>query len=180
MIRHGQSVANEGQYFSGNLDVELTDLGRTQADKARQIVEKLVDKPVNIIHSHLQRARNTAEIINTNLKRPIHETPLLGEHHFGDWEKQPWGDIRARFHAGENPPNGESHDEFMKRIQKGITHALSFDGPVLIACHGGVFRAFYRLFNNSENFTPIENCVLYEFTPDESNADFPWIINAIR
>ena len=41
MIRHGQSEANAAQYFSGNLDVALTDKGRAQADIARTYVEKL-------------------------------------------------------------------------------------------------------------------------------------------
>lgn len=179
MIRHGQSVANEAQIFSGNLDVALTDLGRTQAAAARLHVESLTDKPVQIIHSHLQRARHTAEIINENLKLPLHETSLLGEHHFGDWENQPWEPTRAEFHNGIDPPNGETHDDFATRVQKGINHALSFNAPVLIACHGGIFRAFYRLYNNSENFIPIQNCVLYEFTPDNTNDEFPWIIKAL-
>jgi len=178
MIRHGQSIANEGQYFSGNLDVPLTDLGRAQADNARQIVEALNDKPDYIIHSHLQRARITAEIINTNLKLPISETALIGEHHFGDWEKQPWGDIRTAFHAGENPPNGETHDDFMKRIQSALDFALNHsDGTPLIACHGGVFRAFNRLHAQPDKTT--KNCVLYKFTPDPASTDFPWVVEEI-
>ena len=32
MIRHGESVANRDRYFSGNLDVALTDLGKQQAE----------------------------------------------------------------------------------------------------------------------------------------------------
>ena len=181
MIRHGQSVANEAQYFSGNLDVELTDLGRRQAAQARDVVENLVDKPVRIVHSHLQRARHTAEIINQDLGLPISETPLLGEHHFGDWEKQPWDKIRPRFYAGENPPNGETHQAFAERICEGLNQALGKgDDPVLIASHGGVFRAFYCLYDNFKNFERIENCVLYEFTPNDGNPDFPWDVKAVR
>lgn len=175
MIRHGQSVANEGQYMSGNMDVALTDLGREQANTARQHVEALTTRPVNIVHSHLQRARHTAEIINQNINSPLHETSLLGEIHFGDWENQPWYKVRDRFYAGENPPNGETHDEFSARVKDGINWALEIDGPVLIACHGGVFRAFNHLYN--KKIKPIKNCVLYEFIPNKSQQDFPWIIN---
>jgi len=174
MIRHGQSVANEGQYFSGNLDVALTDLGRAQAEQARQIVEGLDDKPTHIVHSHLQRARITAEIINQNLKLSMTELSEIGEHNFGQWEKQPWGEMRARFHAGENPPGGETHDAFITRIKKALNTALSMEGTPLIACHGGVFRAFNRM--HDADYEPTENCVLYVFNPIDDNPSFPWDI----
>ncbi len=177
MIRHGQSVANRDGYFSGNMDVELTDLGKEQASIARPHLENLTDKPLCIIHSHLQRARHTAEIMNQNLKLPMHETSLLGEHHFGDWHGEDWDIVRPHFFNGKNPPNGETHDEFMERVCKGINWALEFKGPVLIACHGGVFRAFNRLYNQPHQ--SIENCVLYEFTPHEATPDFPWRIQPI-
>lgn len=176
MIRHGQSVANRDGYFSGNIDVELTDLGKEQAVKARAHVEALETKPVRIIHSHLQRARHTAEIINENLKLPMHETPLLGEHRFGDWENRPKSVIHPRFFSNENPPNGETHDAFTTRARMGINHALSFEGLALITCHGGVFRAFSQLYGQEGDS---ENCVLYEFTPHEATPNFPWKIKMV-
>lgn len=178
MIRHGQSIANEGGYFSGNMDVALTTLGQEQADEARIIVEGLKCKPHYIFHSHLQRAKNTALAINENLNLPTFETPLLGEHHFGEWEGQPWGDVKPAFYGGQNPPEGETHDEFMHRIQEGISKALNHqEGTPLIACHGGVFRAFYRLYN--EEMNGIKNCVLYKFTPAPDKPDMPWDIKPI-
>ncbi len=177
MIRHGESIANRDGYFSGNMDVELTDLGKEQAQQAITPVEALQPKPVQIIHSHLERARHTAEIINHNLQLPMYETSLLGEHHLGDWHGEPWDIIRPRFFSGENPPGGETHNEFAVRIRDGINWALEKDGPVLIVCHGGVFRGFYRLYNAECDI--IENCVLYEFTPDNSTPDFPWKVKAM-
>ncbi len=179
MIRHGQSVANEGRYFSGNLDVELTDKGREQAKDAREHVEKLVHKPVQIVHSHLSRARDTATIINQNIGLPMTEMDLLGEHHFGDWERASWEEKRPLFMAGENPPNGETHDDFTARVKRGLNTALELEGPILIACHGGIFRAFYHLYDNLENFNRIENCRLYSFTPNESRSEFPWDIEKV-
>jgi len=179
MIRHGQSEANAAKYFSGNLDVSLTDKGRNQAEVARAHVEKLVDKPVQIIHSHLSRARDTATIINQNLQLPMTEISDLGEHHFGEWERESWDAKRPLFDAGENPPGGETHDEFAARVKRGLNTALEMDGPVLIACHGGIFRAFYKLYDNFKNFNRIENCKLYSFTPNPSRAHFPWDIEMI-
>jgi len=178
MIRHGQSVANLEGYYSGNLDVALTDLGITQAETARQHVESLDNKPLRIVHSHLQRARNTAKIINQNLQLPMHETPLLGEQHFGDWEKTPHVPYKSVTRRGNSPPNGETNHDFEQRIAKGINKTLESDELPLIACHGGVFRAFYELYNNIDNFEATQNCVLYEFTPNPSAPHFPWNIEA--
>jgi broad specificity phosphatase PhoE len=179
MIRHGQSVANRDQYFSGNLDVALTEKGKQQASLAGKILDKLSTPPRLIIHSHLSRARDTAAIMNQNLKLPMQESALIGEHHFGDWEKKPWGDIRPRFYAGENPPNGETHKAFHARIQQGLTHAIhQSPSPVLIVCHGGVFRAFHCLYNAP--FEKTENAKLYHFKPSQSTTDFPWEIKLIE
>ncbi len=179
MIRHGQSVANRDQYFSGNLDVALTDLGKEQAALAGKVLDKLPAPPNLIVHSHLSRARDTATIMNQNLKLPMQEEPLIGEHHFGDWEKQPWSDIRPRFYAGENPPNGETHAAFHERIKKALTDILNNSpAPVLIVCHGGVFRAFHCLY--SAPFERTENAKLYHFKPKANAPDFPWDIDLIK
>lgn len=177
MIRHGESTANRDGYFSGNLDVKLTERGRQQASLARDAVENLEVKPVTIVHSHLSRAIDTAQIINEGLNLPLYETTLLGEHQFGDWEREPWEGIRPRFHAGENPPNGETHEAFGDRVKKGFQFALEKDGPVLIVCHGGVFRGFNYLYGKTMH--GIENCKLYSFTPNNENDAFPWDISLI-
>ena len=177
MIRHGQSVANRDQFASGNIDVPLTELGKNQAEAARLVVEALEIKPTVIIHSHLARARDTARIINMNLGLEMHETPLIGEHHFGEWEKQPWKEIRPRFLAGENPPGGETHEAFAQRIRQGIHFAFEQGELPLIACHGGVFKGFGHLFE--EEIHGIQNCQLYRFTPIKEQTNFPWDIQTI-
>lgn len=177
MIRHGESIANRDGYFSGNLDVELTNTGKQQAERARTTFESLSIKPTIIIHSHLSRARDTASIINAGYQLPMIETHLLGEHHFGDWEKMPWQDVRPAFLAGQNPPNGESHEDFKNRCHKGFQFALKHEGTPLIVCHGGVFRGFSALYGKEMH--GITNCTLYSFEVNESEPDFPWKITLI-
>lgn len=174
MIRHGESVANESGYFSGNLDVALTDKGRHQAEQVKKIANNLDEKPSIIIHSHLSRARDTASIINEALHLDMLETPLLGEHHFGDWEKKPWGDVRPRFMNGEDPPNGESRAAFNARVAKGFIWALNQCEMPLIVCHGGVFRGLYE--NHGSEIHGIENCQLYKFLPSNDPV-FPWKVS---
>ena len=64
MIRHGQTEANAAQIMAGSIDSPLTALGRQQAKNVHDILENLEIKPKTIIHSHLSRAKETAEILN--------------------------------------------------------------------------------------------------------------------
>ncbi len=178
MIRHGESESNAGRYFGGNQDVALTEKGRAQAHRALAIIDALNDKPDQIVHSHLQRARDTASIVNTHMQLPMHETTLVGEQCYGDWEKQPWDTIRAQYDTSDNPPNGESHDDFDDRVKRGINYALDFEGTILIACHGGVFKAFRRLYNDEANHSSVANCAIFSFTPTD-HPSMPWKIDEI-
>lgn len=174
MIRHGQSTANAQELLAGGgWDAELTDLGRQQAKDTQSIFQNLAIKPSVIIHSHLIRARDTARIINETLHLPLHEIPDVAEHNVGEWEGQPWDITRPLLDQRIDPPGGESHVTFRNRVKRGITHAIAHsDDPVLIVCHGGVFRGLGDLYGL--RFHRIDNCVLYQFTPID--APFPWQI----
>jgi len=174
MIRHGESVANLGQYASGHVDVELTEKGIAQAYAAQKIVDALELKPTIIIHSHLQRARNTAKILNENLKLPMVEDAAIAEQNYGDWEGKSWELTRQPTRDGIDPPNGETHAAFHQRVRGAITNFVnSHSGPVMIVCHGGVFRAFGALYQSP--MVGIENCSLHHFEP-RVDAAFPWNI----
>lgn len=175
MIRHGESTANLEQIASGHVDVALTEKGIAQAYAAQKIVEALEVKPSIIIHSHLQRARNTAKILNENLNLPMVEDALIAEQHYGDWEGKSWSITRQPTRDGIDPPNGESHADFHQRVRNSITKFVNgHAGPVMIVCHGGVFRAFGALYKAQMH--GIENCSLHHFEPDAANANFPWNI----
>lgn len=176
MIRHGESEANVKQVFSGHVDVALTALGREQARAAGKLIAALPDawQPKRIVHSHLSRARDTAALINDSLGGvPMSETPDIAEQNFGEWEGQSWDDVRPFLQAGHDPVNGESHRAFGERVRRAIHDAISAaDDLPLIVCHGGVFRAFARLYG--QEMTGVVNCVPYRFAP--RNHDYPWEI----
>lgn len=178
MIRHGESTANVEQYASGHVDVPLTEKGIAQAVSARTTIEALDIKPTLIVHSHLQRARNTARIINENLNIPMVEEPMIAEQHYGDWEGVHWDLTRQQIRDGIDPPNGETHAAFASRIADAVTrHVSSAPAPVMFVCHGGVFRAIGALYNHK--IVGIENCALHHFEPQEDDlaVAFPWKIN---
>lgn len=175
MIRHGESEANLGEYASGHIDVALTLKGLDQARAAKSVVEGLEIRPTRIIHSHLQRARITAEIINEDLRLPMTEDPMIAEQNYGDWEGQAWVYSRQPIRNGEDPPNGETHAAFHERVKNAVTrYVTEFEGPVLIVCHGGVFRALGALYGTK--IVGVENCMLHHFSPCVETPDFPWTI----
>ncbi|PCJ99853.1 MAG: hypothetical protein COA45_03290 [Zetaproteobacteria bacterium] len=174
MIRHGETEANKAEIMAGSLDSPLTNKGREQAKAVQNIVKSLKIKPKAIIHSHLSRARDTATIINQVLNVPLHEDKDIAELHAGDWEGVSYDECRELLKGWVTPPNGESFSEFGKRIQRGKTYNLNkHNGPILIVCHGGVFRGFGGLYNL---MTPpmFKNCHLYEFKPAPHDKHFPW------
>lgn len=174
MIRHGQTEANAAEVMAGSMDSPLTKHGREQAYAVQKIVASLSVKPKVIAHSHLSRARDTANIINEVLGVPMMEDPDLAELHAGDWEGVPWADCPDLLTGWPDPPGGEPFEEFMLRVKRGKNrHLEAHEGPVLIVCHGGVFRAFGKLYD-LEVGSIIQNCHLYEFEPDPEGGSFPW------
>lgn len=179
MIRHGQTEANAARIMAGSLDSPLTQLGRDQARTARLAIENLDIKPRFITHSHLSRARETAEIINENLKLPMIEDKDLAEIHVGEWEGLPYDDIQDAFRTWETAPEGESMDEFFARLKRGKNKALNDKRhPPLIVCHGGVFRAFAKFYGIDT--WGVRNCDLHSFAPKTKEQDFPWEVHRIH
>ena len=85
LIRHGQSAWNLEKKFTGWVDVDLTEKGKLEAEKAGRLIKQ---KNINIdyFYSSLQkRATNTLKIIQDVLghkKDPV-KTWCLNERHYG-------------------------------------------------------------------------------------------------
>jgi len=85
LIRHGQSAWNLEKKFTGWVDVDLTEKGKLEAEKAGKLIKQ---KNINIdyFYSSLQkRATNTLKIIQDVLghkKDPV-KTWCLNERHYG-------------------------------------------------------------------------------------------------
>lgn len=175
MIRHGETEANLNQIMAGSLDSPLTDMGRHQAEQARILVEQLVDKPLKIIHSPLSRALDTAAIINKNLQLPMLADPDLAEIHVGELEGATYEECLDMWDNWTDPPGGETHNEFFDRVRRAKNRALSQPGPVLLVCHGGVFRALWKM--HGINMAGVRNAHLHEFHPLPEKKKFPWQVH---
>jgi broad specificity phosphatase PhoE len=173
MIRHGETEANAARIMAGSMDTPLTQNGRMQAQAVSRIMDHLHIKPKSIIHSHLSRARDTAATINMSLNVDMIEDSDFAELFAGDWEGVSYDLCNKLLTTWETPPNGESFDEFILRLKRGKNKYLSEkQAPVMIVCHGGVFRAFGKMYGL--DILGVRNCHLYEFVPQEDNKDFPW------
>lgn len=58
MLRHGQTEWNAGSRMQGQIDTDLTELGRAQAVAAAEVLAKR--QPLRIVSSDLRRAFDTA------------------------------------------------------------------------------------------------------------------------
>ncbi|MDA0664951.1 MAG: histidine phosphatase family protein, partial [Proteobacteria bacterium] len=74
-LRHGETEHNKRRIIQTQRGVTLNDTGRGQARAAAQIL-KHVDF-LEIHASDLERAWETAEIVNAECRKPIHKAPGL-------------------------------------------------------------------------------------------------------
>jgi len=153
LVRHGQTEWNRLGRYQGQSDIELNETGLKQA---QQTAERLAVEKIDAVYcSDLKRARQTAEIIASkhDMVGAIHESSLLREMNFGDYEGLTFDQMDPKFQlifsadpswrsSGPNvrAPNGESIADLAARIQKFTREILEIhttDETVLIAAHGG-------------------------------------------
>ena len=77
-FRHGETVLNARQILQGH--TAFPELNEKGIEQAKTIVQKLKDIPLQVIYSSpLKRARQTADIVNTQFDVPIIEDDYLKE-----------------------------------------------------------------------------------------------------
>lgn len=86
LLRHGNSVWNQKNLFTGWVDVDLSDQGREEAKRAGVLLGESGLKPDVLFTSVLKRAINTAHIALDQIDRnwiPTHRSWRLNERHYG-------------------------------------------------------------------------------------------------
>ena len=85
LVRHGQSIWNLEKKFTGWVDVDLTENGKSEAIKAGELI-KTKNINIDIYYSSFQlRAKNTLKLIKQELKdmKVSKEAWQLNERHYG-------------------------------------------------------------------------------------------------
>ena len=118
LVRHGKSVWNVKNIFTGWVDVELDELGISEAKLSGQLISESKLKPTYCFTSFLSRAQKTLEIIlsEMNLENiEIEKAWQLNERHYGalqglnkDEVKKKYGDDQfLKWRRGYDTPPPE-------------------------------------------------------------------------
>ncbi len=86
LLRHGNSIWNQKNLFTGWVDVDLSDQGRAEAKRAGELLLQSGLKPDVLFTSVLKRAINTAHIALDQMDRnwiPTYRSWRLNERHYG-------------------------------------------------------------------------------------------------
>lgn len=156
LLRHGQTEYNATDRMQGQLDTDLTELGRTQAKTAA--AELATRGPARIVSSDLRRAFDTAVALGDASSLPVAVDDRLRETHLGDWqglthldvdELSPGARLEWRGNATMAPPGGESRIDVARRsvpvVQELVDTVPTWGdgtaGPVVLVAHGGLIAA---------------------------------------
>ena len=136
LIRHGQSEWNKLNLFTGFKNIELSEQGIEEANKAGQNFKNLDIKFNVVFTSELKRAQETAKIILQNLDQwdflnnegKIISNINLNERDYGDLTglnkketAEKFGEEQVhkwRRGYSDQPPNGESLEVVVRRVTK--------------------------------------------------------------
>ena len=171
LIRHGQSEWNKLNLFTGFKNIELSEQGIEEANKAGQNFKNLDIKFNIVFTSELKRAQETAKIILQNLDQwdflnnegKIISNINLNERDYGDLTglnkketAEKFGEEQVykwRRGYSDQPPNGESLEDVVRRVTKYFLEVIkpaiqsNENDNILIAAHGNSLRALLIVMN---------------------------------
>ncbi|MEY4398449.1 MAG: hypothetical protein RLZ53_1025 [Actinomycetota bacterium] len=102
LLRHGNSVWNQENLFTGWVDVDLSDQGRAEAKRAGELLAESGIKPDLLYTSKLRRAINTAHIALNAAERvwiDVKRDWRLNERHYGALQGKDKAQTLAEFGA---------------------------------------------------------------------------------
>ncbi|MBL8049452.1 MAG: 2,3-bisphosphoglycerate-dependent phosphoglycerate mutase [Chthonomonas sp.] len=155
LVRHGQSLWNLENRFTGWVDVPLTDQGRAEATACGG---KLTGISIDVAYtSSLTRAQTTCGLILEAMGAtvPVIRDQALNERHYGDLAGLNKDDTVAKYGADQvkiwrrsydvQPPNGESLKDTAARTLPFFDRCIMGDirqgKDVLVVAHGNSNRS---------------------------------------
>ena len=164
LIRHGQSLWNAENRFTGWTDIDLSEKGEKEAKEAG---EKLENVAFDVVHtSALMRAQRTAEIIIKHNKIskdiPTYKDERLNERHYGSLQGLNKTETAEKYGAEQvhiwrrsfdiSPPDGESLKMTAERtlpyFKEDVLRHLNEGKNVLISAHGNSLRSIVMYIEN--------------------------------
>jgi probable phosphoglycerate mutase len=163
-VRHGLTDWNAEGRIQGQVDTDINEVGRRQADANGARLAELIKRPdeFDFVASPKRRTRETMERIRAAMGLPrdgYRTDPRLIEMHFGDWqtftlaeidEKTPGANAtRERDKWNYMPPGAEaeSYQMLADRIRPWLAELKH---PTVCVTHGGIIRVMFRLIENHD------------------------------
>ena len=168
IVRHGQSQWNLENRFTGEVDIDLTPLGRQEAIGAG---EKLIDIRFDgCFTSVLKRAEETLRLILEVIKQnavPVKKDKALNERNYGNLQGLNKAETAKEYGAAQveiwrrsfetRPPGGESLEDTAARVipyyHLEIEPLLLKGENILVVAHGNSLRALMMFL---EKISPVD------------------------
>lgn len=174
LVRHGYSLSNKDNTFTGQLDIPLSELGKKQAELCSDYILKNY-KIDAIYSSDLSRAIDTVKKVADTLNLPIQICKEFREVYGGEWEGMEAAEISKKYPKLQSAwandvgrcrcPNGESLIETGERAYKKLTEIAKKEAgkTIIVATHAGAIRAM--------------ECIIRKIAPQEMQK-VAWVSNA--
>ncbi len=186
LLRHGQSIWNLENRFTGDEDIDLTLLGEQEARLAGLLLDNyIIDMAFT---STLKRAILTLAIILDEMGKnvPVMKSAALNERNYGDLQGLNKKETADKHGADQvllwrrsyeaSPPNGESLKDTYNRVvpyyKAAIEPELKADKNVLIVAHGNSLRALMMYLDgfSAEEIAEVNIATgiprVYEYSPE--------------
>jgi len=173
LLRHGQSLWNLENRFTGWIDIELTEDGKKEAEDAGRKIALAGIHLDEAFTSVLKRAIDTLTIClraagQANI--PTHYDQALNERHYGDLQGLNKAETAEKFGEAQvkiwrrsydvNPPGGESLKDTAARtlpyFHDQIVPALKAGKNVIVSAHGNSLRAIVMKLDNLDEQQVVE------------------------
>jgi probable phosphoglycerate mutase len=148
-VRHGESEWNATSRMQGQLESDLTERGRAQTEVNARVLANLGIEA--LYASPLERARQSAAIINRYLNLPIRFDARVKEWDCGDWSGHLYEDVQVkwaeewvayqadRFHY--RGPNCENYPDMIARVRPFLEELLRHPArSIAVVSHGMIGR----------------------------------------
>lgn len=167
LVRHGESLWNKENRFTGWVDVPLTENGEREAREAGKLVKE-AGIQFNVAYtSQLDRAIKTLEIMLNEMKvqLPVIKDFHLNERHYGDLQGLNKEETAKKYGQDQvhlwrrsydiKPPGGESLKDTQKRTVPFFQNTILLDltqygKNVLVVAHGNSLRSIVMYLENIE------------------------------
>lgn len=183
LVRHGESLWNACNVWTGLTDIGLSDKGKLEAQQTAGMLTST--PPTMAFTSNLSRAQQTLQIILDSMHAsgiPVHKAAALNERDYGEYTGKNKAEVKALL--GEKGflelrrgwdvpvPHGESLKQVYSRVIpyyiEHIDPQIKSGESVLVVAHGNSLRALMKYIENisDEGISSVElktgEPILYE------------------